>query len=172
MPCMIRSVVKTARFGAIASRLVGIASRRRLARIPTLRSMCGLNNPTTCDGHADRAGIDGKAHRSWRYAIVTCHGWQDCLCCEQIDDRQERSQADHHGSQHHAGRMILPLHHVRHYFRRHIGHRGSSCDRKGCDARACGANTALPGRHIPVTRHGGSTRYMLWSVGSLRTSPT
>jgi len=44
---MMRRTVKTVRFGAIASRLVGIASRRRLARIPRLRSMCGLKNPTT-----------------------------------------------------------------------------------------------------------------------------
>jgi hypothetical protein len=40
-------MVKTARFGATASRLVGIASTRRLARMPVLRSMCGLKDPTT-----------------------------------------------------------------------------------------------------------------------------
>ena len=44
---MMRSIVNTAKFGATASRLVGTASSRRLARMPILRSICGLKDPTT-----------------------------------------------------------------------------------------------------------------------------
>ena len=46
-PCAIRSIVKTVRLGAEASRLVGIASTARLTRMPSRRSICGLKNPTT-----------------------------------------------------------------------------------------------------------------------------
>jgi hypothetical protein len=39
--------VKTVRFGALASSVVGTASRTRLTRMPSLRSICGLKRPTT-----------------------------------------------------------------------------------------------------------------------------
>ncbi len=46
-PCAIRSIVNTVRFGALASSVVGIASRTRLTRMPRRRSMCGLKKPIT-----------------------------------------------------------------------------------------------------------------------------
>ena len=46
-PCATRRPVKTARLGAVANRLVGIASRVRLSRMPVRLSMCGLRKPTT-----------------------------------------------------------------------------------------------------------------------------
>jgi hypothetical protein len=55
----------------------------------------------SCDCHADGAGIDGKAHRSRRYAVVPRQRWQDRLSCEQVDHRQECGETDHQGSQHH-----------------------------------------------------------------------
>jgi hypothetical protein len=46
-PCVTRKLVKTARLGATASRLVGMASAVRLNRMPSRRSMRGLKKPTT-----------------------------------------------------------------------------------------------------------------------------
>ena len=42
-----RRIVNTVRSGALASSVVGIASRTRLTRMPNRRSMCGLRKPTT-----------------------------------------------------------------------------------------------------------------------------
>ena len=46
-PCTTRKAVKTARFGADANRLVGMASSARLSRMPVRRPICGLKKPTT-----------------------------------------------------------------------------------------------------------------------------
>jgi len=46
-PCATRKAVKTARSGADASRLVGIARSVRLSRMPVRRLMRGLKKPTT-----------------------------------------------------------------------------------------------------------------------------
>jgi len=46
-PCRTRRIVNTVRSGALARSVVGIASRARLKRIPSRRSICGLRKPTT-----------------------------------------------------------------------------------------------------------------------------
>lgn len=48
-----------------------------------------------CDSHAERAGVDGQAHRGRRDAVAARQRGQDRLCREEIDDRQEGSEADH-----------------------------------------------------------------------------
>ena len=46
-PWQTRRMVKTVRFGATASRVVGTARIARLSRMPRRRSMCWLKKPTT-----------------------------------------------------------------------------------------------------------------------------
>ena len=51
------------------------------------------------DRHADRAGVDGKAHGSGRAAIGSSERRQDGLRREQIDDGQKGGQADRERAQ-------------------------------------------------------------------------
>ena len=80
----------------------------------------------SCDCHADRAGIDRKTHRSGRYIVVLSQGWQDRLSCKEVDNCQERSEADHQRSKRHAGGMAVAMHDFHRRFRRHIGHHGQA----------------------------------------------
>ena len=95
-PCVMRRAVKVVRSGATASSAVGIESTARLTRIPRRRLMCWLNkrDDETCDRHADRAGIDRKAHGRRRHAIGAGQGRQNRLGREQVDDREEGGEAD------------------------------------------------------------------------------
>jgi len=61
------------------------------------------------DRHAHRAGVDREAHGRRRDAICTGQGRKNGLRREQIDDREERRQSDHHRAQQDARRAGLHL---------------------------------------------------------------
>ena len=121
------------------------------------------------DRHAERAGVDRKAHLGRRHVVMPGQRRKDRLRGEQVDHGQEGREADDERAQHHAGRGAMHFH--------RFGHVGHGASRGRPEKR----KDVTPGR---VGRHGGpqgvtsgnetsdGARYMLWSCGSLRTSPT
>ena len=60
--------------------------------------------------HAERAGVDRKAHRRGRYVVMPGQRGQDRLGREQVDDGQEGREADDERAQHHARRVTMHFH--------------------------------------------------------------
>ena len=96
------------------------------------------------DRHAHGAGIDGKAHRGGRHAVVLRQRRQDRLRREQVDHGEKGRQADDQRAQRRAGRWPCMS----------IGRLSSArkCRswrvslrrwKRGCDARACGATRGI-----------------------------
>ncbi|MGY2934240.1 hypothetical protein ACVWZ6_003842 [Bradyrhizobium sp. GM6.1] len=75
-----------------------------------------------CDGHAEGAGIDGKAHRRRCDAVMARQRRQDRLRREQVDDSEEGSEADHERAKRESWRMRVHRHRGRFDRRGKIGH--------------------------------------------------
>ena len=76
--------------------VVGIASTINAIKMPIRRSIWRLNNATPRPAIAIPMvlGVDRKAHRAWRDAVMERKRWKNGLCCEQIDDREECGQCN------------------------------------------------------------------------------
>ena len=100
-----RRIVNTVRSGALASSVVGIASRTRLDENaePAVDMRAQETDHEPRDRHAHGARIDRKAHRGGGYVVMPGQRGEDRLRGEQIDHGQERREADDEGPQHHAG---------------------------------------------------------------------
>jgi len=75
------------------------------------------------DRHAHGGGIDRKSHRGGRDAIGAGERGQDRLCGEQVDQREERGQADDERAQQRTGGMVVHVHRCIDRVR-HVGHDG------------------------------------------------
>ena len=91
-----RSTVNTIRFGALASNVVGIASRIKTQQNaePAVDMRAQEADNEAGDRHAERAGVDRKTHLGGRYVVMPGQRGKDRLGGEQIDHGQEGREAD------------------------------------------------------------------------------
>ena len=91
-----RSAVKVVQVGRDGQQRGRHREQREAERhaAPAVDAAAGECHHQRRDRHADRAGVDGEAHRRRRDLVVRRERRQDRLRREQIDQRQERDQTD------------------------------------------------------------------------------
>jgi len=89
---------------------------------PPVDGVAGQGDGEAAHRHADRAGIDGEAHRRRRDPVGGGQRRQDRLRREEIDDGQEGGEADDERTKRKARGMRVPRHRGRFDRRGKVGH--------------------------------------------------